>query len=126
MIETVQELNIPSVVLRNNEDLKRTYEILDRSLERTAIVELIDHNIYLLDNIIKEEKITFAKNIWMFMGIYSGAMKPTDREASGILYYELDVLKDEMKRLPDLFTPDLHFMLEKYKDDIDRILKILD
>ncbi len=126
MVETVQELRVPSVVLRKEEDFKRTFKILDNSLESTAIIELVDHNIYHIDNIMDGEPIKIAKNIWMFIGIYSGAIKPVDREVTGILYYEMNVLKDEMKRMPELFTPDLHFMLNKYQKDIDRILKILD
>ena len=62
----------------------------------------------------------------MFVGIYGGAIKPVDKEASGILYYEVDILKDEMRRMPDLFTPDLHFMMPKYEKAFDRLLKILD
>jgi len=126
MIECVQELKIPSVVLRDDEDFKRTMKVLNNSLESVAILELVDHNIYELDNIINREKITVAKNIWMFLGVYSGAIKPVDREASGILYYEWDVLKDEMKNMPQLFTPDLHFMMSKYESNIKRVLSYLD
>ena len=62
----------------------------------------------------------------MFLGVYSGAIKPVDREVSGILYYEWDVLKDEMKNMPQLFTPDLHFMMSKYEGNIKRVLSYLD
>lgn len=126
MIECVQELKIPSVVLRDDEDFKRTMKVLNHSLESVAILELVDHNIYLIDNVINKENITIAKNIWMFLGIYNGAIKPVDREASGILYYEWDVLKDEMKNMPQLFTPDLHFIMRKYESNIKRVLSYLD
>lgn len=122
MIECVQELKIPAVVLREDEDFKRTLDALSRSLESVGILEMVDNNIYEIDNFLDGERITIAKNIWMFVGIYSGAIKPVDNEATGVLYYELDVLKDEMRKMPQLFTPDLHFMIHKYEGNIKRIL----
>ena len=47
------------------------------------------------------KKITIANNVFLFFGIYGGTMKPADREASGVLYYELDVLREEMKKMPE-------------------------
>lgn len=122
MIECVQELKIPAVVLRENEDFTRTMDVLSQSLESAAILELVDNNIYNIDNYFGKDKITIAKNIWFFLGVYGGTVKPVDRESSGVLYYEFDVLKDEMKRSPELFTPDLHFIMEKYEA---RILNLL-
>ena len=126
MIECVQELRVPAVVLRESEDFPRTFGILKDSLESTAVLELIDHNIYTIDNIMDGERIPVAKNIWMFLGVYSGPMRPVDREASGILYYTLETLEDEMERMPDLFTPDLHFMMKHYKKDIETLLAFID
>jgi len=121
MIECVQELKIPAVVLREDENFERTMKVLTHSLESAAILELIDNNIYDIDNFFGKERITIAKNIWMFLGIYGGAIKPIDREASGVLYYEFDVLKEEMKSVPQLFTPDLHFIMEKYGNKIKKM-----
>ena len=126
MVETVQELRVPSVVLREGENFEHTYKLLAHNLESTAILKLIKQGIYFLDKIIDNEKIKIANNVYLFLGIYSGASKPVDREASGILYYELDTLKDEMKRSPDLFTPDLHFFLEKFEKEIKNFLRVLD
>jgi len=126
MIECVQEMRVPAIVLRQEENFKHTFEILHKSVENAAILELVDNNIYNIDNIINGERITFAKNIWMFVGIYGGPIKPVDREASGILYYELDTLRDEMNHMPELFTPDLHFMLPKYQKAFDRLFGMLD
>ncbi|EKD43222.1 MAG: hypothetical protein ACD_72C00404G0002 [uncultured bacterium] len=122
MIECVQELKIPAVVLRENEDFQRTVGVLSHSLESAAVLELIDNNIYEIDNFFGGERVSIAKNIWMFLGVYGGAIKPIDREASGVLYYEFDVLKEEMKQMPQLFTPDLHFIMNKYGSKIEKIL----
>lgn len=123
MIECVQELKIPAVVLHENEDFYKTIKILSNSLESVAVLELIDNNIYEIDNYFGADKITIAKNIWFFLGIYGGPMKPTDREASGVLFYTFDILKEEMKARPQLFTPDLHFIIKKYENSI---LKMID
>ncbi len=125
MIECVQELKIPAVVLREDEDFKRTLEVLSHSLESAAVLEMVDNNIYNIDNFFDGERVTIAKNIWLFLGVYGGSIKPVDREASGVLYYEFDVLKDEMKRMPELFTPDLHFIIENYENQIKKILSHL-
>ena len=122
MIECVQELKIPTVVLRENEDFRRTLDVLSHSLESVAVLELVDNEIYQLDNFFANERVTIAKNMWLFLGVYGGAVKPVDREASGVLYYEYDVLKEEMKRMPQLFTPDLHFIVDKYNDRIAKVI----
>lgn len=126
MVETVQELRIPSVVLRENENFESTYLTLSKNLESTGVMKHIVRDIFFLDKIINDEKITIANNVDLFFGIYSGGIKPVDREASGVLYYERDVLKKEMKKMPDLFTHDLKFFLEKFEKHIDNFLKILD
>lgn len=126
MVETVQELRVPSVVLRDKENFERTLGILQKSLESTAILKLFHQGLHVLDQFIGGKRVPVAKNIWSFMGIYSGGMKPVDREASGILYYELDALYEEMARMPDIFTPDLHFYMDRFKPEITEFLKILD
>lgn len=125
MIETVQELQVPSVVLRQDEDFVRTFCILKEYLENTAILRLIDGKIHTINNVIDEKEIPILKNVWLFFGIYSGASKPVDREASGVLYYEKEVLFKEMKDKPDLFTPDLHYFIKEYGDKMDEFLEIL-
>lgn len=126
MVETVQELKAPSVVLREEEHFENTYKTLRENLESTAIMKMINKDIYFLDKVINDEKITIANKVHLFFGIYSGGIKPVDREASGILYYELDTLKEEMKRMPELFSHDLHFFLGKFEKEIDNFLKVLD
>lgn len=41
-------------------------------------------------------------------------------------FYELDVLKFEIEKYPDLFTEDLKFYLAKLDRDIESFLKVLD
>lgn len=123
MVETVQELRVPSIVLRTNDDFRKTYELLKNYLDSIAILKHVDQKILFLDKIIKGEKITIANKVHLFLGIYGGAMKPVDHEASGVLYYDLDFLKKEMAAVPDNFTHDLHYFLEHYEKEINEFLK---
>ncbi len=126
MIETVQEMKVPSIVLREEEDFERTKSLVQGSLESVAILEFVDQGVYVVENILKDgERYKIAKNMFVYFGLYSGPIKPVDKEASGVLYYDLEVLRSEMKQMPDLFTPDLHFMMKKYQKGIDRFLKMI-
>ena len=122
MVETIQELKIPSIILEINEDLNKTYELLKDYLDSTAIVKQIDNKILSSEKIKKGEKILIGNDLHLFFGIYSGSIKPVDKEASGVIYYNLDVLKAEMKINPGFFTNDLKFFLEHYKSEIDEFL----
>lgn len=126
MVECVQELQIPAVVLRKEESFSRTYYILKHSLENTAVLDLIDQDIFHLTKMMDGEPITIANHSSIFFGIYSGASKPVDREASGILYYNLDVLQEEMDAMPALFTDDMHVYMKKYRKQMDEFLTVLD
>jgi hypothetical protein len=45
MVESVQELKVPSIVLRNHNDYVKTYNLLKNYLTSTAIIEYIDTKI---------------------------------------------------------------------------------
>lgn len=125
MLECVQELRVPAVVLRESEGFIRTLGLLKDALESVAVLELIDNNIYQIDTFFDDEKVTIAKNIWFFLGIYGGPIKPVDGEASGVLYYKWEDLLKEMKKSPDIFTPDLHLLTKEFKPQIEELLQTL-
>lgn len=52
-------------------------------------------------------------------------MKNVDAEASGILFYSLQDLAQEMQHNPDLFTPFLHYDMEHYQERMEEFLKII-
>lgn len=122
MVETVQELRVPSIVLRTDEDFTKTFKLLEDYLDNIAIIKQIDKKIFFLNKIIKGKKITIANNVDFFLGIYSGATKPVDGEASGVLYYKLDSLRKKMRVNPNIFTHDLIFFIDHYKKEIDNFL----
>ena len=117
IVETVQELKTPSIVLSTEEDFQKTY------LSTLAIIKQIDEKILFIPKLINKEKIIIANNVHLFFGIYSGAIKPVDKEASGVLYYNLETLREEMKSNPDFFTDDLKFFLHNYEKEINEFLK---
>ncbi|MFH1405145.1 MAG: hypothetical protein ABIH21_03550 [Patescibacteria group bacterium] len=127
MVECVQELRVPAVVLQRdqNEHLIPTLRSLKKNLESVAVLEFIDNKIHIIDNCWDGKCIPTAKNVWLYFGVYGGPMKASDREASGILYYSIDNLKKEMELDPDLFTPDLHYLLKEYEKEINQFLKQL-
>lgn len=125
MVETVQELRVPSIVLRTNDDFTKTFAFLHDYLDNIAIIEHLDRGIMQLDRTIGDETYKMKHYVNLFIGVYTGSTKPVDKEASGVLYYNLDVLKEEMKVDPDLFTHDLHFYLKTYEKEINDFLKAL-
>lgn len=123
MVETVQELRVPSIILRTGEDFNKTLNLLSSYLDNIAIVEELDKGVFELERIIDGETYVIPHRVYLYIGVYGGATKPVDKEASGVLYYSLDILKKEMEAQPKNFTSDLHLYLEKYKKEIQDFLK---
>ena len=118
MVETVQELQVPSLVLRDAFDFKKTYHVLKNYLDTVAIMRCIDRKIHYPKKLISGEEVVIANQTSIFLGLYGGRVKNVDREASGILFYDFDDLLEEMSKYPDLFTQDLHVYCEYYKDEL--------
>ncbi len=125
MVETVQELQVPSIVLYNEADFKKTYKLLRNYLESIAIIKQIDSKIVVFERIINKQKVKISHKAHFFLGVYGGSTKPVDRESSGVLYYSLKMLGKEMKYHPDNFTNDLLYYLKNYKNEIGKIMKLL-
>lgn len=125
MVETIQELKVPSIVLKNDEDFRKTHLLLKNYIGSIAVIKEIDNKIFELEKIMHGERIKIANDVHLFFGVYGGAIKPVDKEATGVLYYDLDVLSAEIKQNPDFFTGDLKFFLEHYRKEIDEFLKSL-
>lgn len=118
MVETVQELQVPSLVLRDAFDFKKTYHVLKNYLDTVAIMRCIDRKIHYPQKVLEWKEVVIANQTSIFLGLYGGRVKNVDREASGILFYDFDDLLEEMDKYPDLFTQDLHMYCEYYKDDL--------
>lgn len=123
MLETLQELNIPSFVLNNEEDFKKTYKLLNKFTQNTCIVQLVDTRTVNLKKIFGKEVVPIANKYYLYLGIYNGAYKPSDKEAAGIKFFNYNTLLDDIKVEPEKYTDDLKFFTTKYSNEIKRFLK---
>ncbi|MFA7244248.1 MAG: NUDIX domain-containing protein [Patescibacteria group bacterium] len=53
-----------------------------------------------------------------YIGYYNGVLKFVDGESCGIEVFSMDELLHEIDKNPDSFTPDLKFMIERFKDEL--------
>ena len=123
MVETVQELRVPSIVLRTNEDFAKTFALLDSYLDNVAIVKEVDKDFMELERNIDGKAHNFTYKVHLYIGVYGGATKPVDKEASGVLYYDLDILQKEIAVNPSAFTKDISYFLSKYEKEIQTFLQ---
>ncbi len=123
MVETVQELQTPSIVLKNRKDFQKTLTLLGDYLTTISILRHSHSKIYFLDKIIHDKKIVIANKVHAFFGIYDGSIRPVDREAKGILYYTLDELAAELRQFPDTFTHDMHVLFAELRPEIEEFLR---
>lgn len=118
MVETVQELQTPSIVLNTKIDFLKTYKTLEQYLSTTAILEYITTIDSVIPKIIQGKSVPIGNRTHVFFGIYGGKVKNVDREAKGILYYWLDDLLEEMRDFPETFTQDMHYYMSQYIEDM--------
>lgn len=119
MVETVQELQVPSIVLHGNADFEKTRELLKDYMETIAIIEHHQDGIHMLTRVMDGEKITIANKIHLYFGIYNGRIRPVDREAKGVIWYSLEELRNEMQKFPETFSGDMHFFLEHFGKELE-------
>lgn len=118
MVETVQELQVPSIVLKDKKDFKKTLGLLRRYLDTVAIIRHIDSKVFSIPKMFGKEEIAVTNYVHLFFGTYFGRTKPTDKEATGILHYAQEDLEEEMRENSKLFTQDLHVLLKEYGGEL--------
>ncbi len=128
MVETLQELTVPSIVLPNEENFKKTFKLLKNFLNNLTIVQFIDSHTNNFIKVFEEGSAKIASKYYFYLGIYGGAIKPSDKEAAGVLFYKYDNLKKELNsdKTRGLYTDDLHFFINKYDGRIQEFLRILE
>lgn len=121
MVETVQELLTPSIVVKTEQDFMKAYALLKDYLNTVALVKRIG---------VREIKLTKVSNgrnykvnnvIHCYIGIYDGSTKPADKESAGMLYYNIDSIEEEFQANPEQFTDDLKVLLPMYKEQLRNI-----
>ena len=122
MVETVQELLTPSIVLKNEEDFSKTYGLLKNYLNTVALVRKKEVEEIVLTKIVDGREYSVAHVAHLYFGIYDGSTKPADKESAGMLYYKIDELDNELQATPDQFTEDLKKLFSLNKAELQRII----
>jgi len=122
MVETIQELQTPSIVLRGGDAFRKTFALLSDYLETIAIIQHENVGVHLLEKVFNGEKVVIANKIHLYYGVYDGRIRPVDREAKGVLFYSLYDLEKEMKELQDAFTGDIKFLLKEYRLSMEKFV----
>lgn len=122
LTETLQEMQIPSIVLDTQDDFKKTYRLLKKFVGSSALVQFIDSRVAPFNKVFEKETVPIINKYYFYLGVYSGAIRPADKEAAGIMFSDFDLLKEDMAAEPELFTNDLRFFLDKYERQITEFL----
>ena len=125
MVETVQELQVPSITLRTDKDFVKTYDLLKDYLNIVAVIKHIDSKIFELEKRIKGKDVTVLNKVHLYFGIYNGSVRTVDREAKGVLLYSLADLERDMKISPALFTDDLSTLIGEYRPQIEEFIRAI-
>ena len=118
MIETIQELHTPSIVLNSHSDFMRTYGVLKEYISTSALLEYIDSIDLISEKIIDDTIISIGNRVHTYFWIYSGRVKNIDKEAKWILFYSLDELEWELDKNPEIFTNDLRKAIWRYAESM--------
>ena len=129
MVETVQELQTPSIVLKNQADFTKTLILLREYLDTVAVVMHMGTLLVPLKKVFPEGTMPIMNRVQLYFGIYNGRTRAADHEAKGVLHYTLPELEQEMGKFPAAFSDDLSFFLKEYKqqmvDFIESCAKVL-
>lgn len=118
MVESIQELLTPSIVLKNDSDFSKTMDLLRNYTDTISVIKPIETVEWKLNKLQGGAQKPVNNVVHMYFGVYDGRMRPADREASGMLYYSYENLKREIEMSPAQFTDDLIQMCAKYDEQI--------
>ncbi|MBT4540783.1 NUDIX domain-containing protein [Candidatus Woesearchaeota archaeon] len=112
--ECAEELGIPATIV-SNEEFKNAVAVTD--LQVLGVLTPLTN----LDNYQSTRGIT-DKEKWIephmtqfYIGYYDGHIKFIDKEACGIQIFDIDELKDDLKKYPKTFTEDMKYIVKKFK-----------
>ncbi len=125
MVETVEELQCPSIVVKEDEDFEQRLHLLKDYTKTLAVISHVDTDTVPMKKELAGETITIANKVYLYFGVYGGRLKNVDREAMWILYYDLEDLKEEIAQYPDMFTYDLRYFVEHYESDITSFIELI-
>ena len=125
MVETVQELEVPSLVTRNYTEFMKAYRLLDTYLKNVALIQFIDTKTFSFEKLFDKDRVVISNRVHFYLWVYAGRIKNIDKEAKGVLFYSLEELEKEMQEFPAMFTDDLKVLLREYKTEIHAFIESL-
>jgi energy-coupling factor transporter ATP-binding protein EcfA2 len=67
MVETVQELEVPSLVTRNHTEFMKAYRLLDTYLKNVALIQFVDTKTFNLEKIFDKEAAVISNRIHFYL-----------------------------------------------------------
>lgn len=125
MVETVQELLTPSIVLRTSEDFAKTFTLLKDYLDTIAVVTHISTDVVVVRKLSDGTEKEIVNKTHTYFGVYNGSTRPVDREALGVLAYPLDTLEQEITQNPDSFTHDLILYMQMHGNRLKTFIEAI-
>jgi len=123
MLETVQELQVPSIILNNDDDFNKTLKLLDNYTATIAVIKNFWTKLVHIDKIIDWKNVEISNKVHLYIWVYDWSIKNVDKEAKWILFYYLDELEQEIKTHKSTFTWDLIYYMKYYKDYFEDFIK---
>ena len=114
----LEELSVPSFVLHSKEEFDDTYKMLNQHVGKAAFMYQLDTRTAPFTKVFNGEDITIANTYYLYLGVFSGGVAPSDREAAGMIYLNLEALDEELEETPGQFTYDVKYFLDKYRKEI--------
>lgn len=122
MLETVQEIEVPSFVVHGRNEFLNKFMVLKEYLHTIALVKYIDCNVATFDQIMNEQVVKVPKKYHLYVWVYGWSTRTVDKEAKGILRYSIEELDAEMEKYPDLYTQDFRYTMERYRGEINKFI----
>ena len=123
MVETVQEMEVPSFVIHNRNEFLDKFSVLKEYIQTIALIRYVDCNVHVFSQLIQWEQVKVPKKYHLYMGVYGWSTRTIDREAKGILRYSMEEVDYELKKYPDMFTNDFQYFMNHYRKDIDAFIE---
>ena len=118
MVESLQEIITPSIVLRNQTDFERTRQILKDYRGIFALVKHVQVSEIIFQKKVDGKDFAVSNVVHLYFGVYDSSTKPANQKDSRIFYYQIDDLTEEMKESPELFTNDLTVLVKRFEIDL--------
>lgn len=67
MVETVQELEVPSLVTRNHTEFMKAYRLLESYLKSVSLIEYIDTQTFLFEKIFDKETVAISNRVHFYL-----------------------------------------------------------